>query len=64
MHNTKIEIQMREELLLELKEMKNIGIHVSDKTLQKARSVDLSEYDAISVSDLASLFCELYNGSC
>jgi hypothetical protein len=64
MTKTEIENRMREDLFLELTEMKNLGIHVSDKTLQKARSVDLSEYDAISVSDLASLFCELYNGSC
>ena len=61
--NLVIEKRMREELILELIEMKKLGIRVADETLEAARNVSLTEYDAISVSDLASLFCELYNGS-
>lgn len=59
--NLVMEKRMREELILELIEMKKLGIRVADKTLEAARNVSLAEYDAISVSDLASLFCELYN---
>lgn len=61
--NLVMEKRMREELILELIEMKKLGIRVADETLEAARNVSLTEYDAISVSDLASLFCELYNGS-
>ena len=61
--NLVMEKRMREELILELIEMKKLGIRVTDETLEAARNVSLTEYDAISVSDLASLFCELYNGS-
>lgn len=59
--NLVMEKRMREELILELIEMEKLGICVADKTLEAARNVSLAEYDAISVSDLASLFCELYN---
>lgn len=53
--------RMREDLILELEEMKKFGIHVSDKTLQQAKVASLEEYDAIKIEELASLFCELYN---
>ena len=55
------EDRLRDDLVLELTEMKKIGITVSDRAIEKAKVVDLSEYDGISVADLGSLFCELYN---
>ena len=53
--------RLRNDLVLELIEMKKIGMRVSDQTIEKSKTVDLSEYDGISIADLASLFCELYN---
>jgi hypothetical protein len=49
------------DLFAELSAMRELGVHVSDATLQHAQNDDLTQYAAISVSDLASLFCELYN---
>jgi len=48
-------------LLNELLGMREIGIKVSDNTLNHARIDDLSQYEAISIGELASLYCELYN---
>lgn len=48
-------------LLNELLAMREVGIKVSDNTLNHARIDDLNEYQGISVGELASLFCELYN---
>lgn len=48
-------------LLHELLAMQELGIQVDDNALNHARLDDLSQYQAISVADLASLFCELYN---
>lgn len=49
------------DLLNELLAMKEVGIKVDDNTLNHARLDDLKEYEAISVGELASLFCDLYN---
>lgn len=49
------------DLLNELLGMKELGVQVDDNVLNHARTDDLSEYTGISVTDLASLFCELYN---
>lgn len=49
------------ELLDELICMREVGMPVSDNTLNHAREDDLTEYVGISTTDLASLFCELYN---
>jgi len=49
------------ELLQELLAMREIGIYVSDGTLNHARLDDLSEYGGISYAELADLFCSLYN---
>jgi len=49
------------ELLNELLAMRELGIPVSDNTLNHAREDDLSTYLSMSVGELASLFCELYN---
>lgn len=49
------------ELTEELLAMRQIGIRVSDDAIEHAKTDDLSEYEAISVGELASLFCELYN---
>lgn len=49
------------QLLNELLAMREVGIKVDDNTLNHARIDDLSQYEAISISELASLFCELYN---
>lgn len=49
------------DLLYELLAMKEIGIQVDDNVLNHARTDDISEYDGISIGELASLFCELYN---
>lgn len=49
-----------QDLILELLAMRDVGIVVSDRAIAEAREADLSEYEAISVTDLASLFCELY----
>ena len=48
-------------LLNELLAMREVGIRVDDGTLNHARTDDLSKYQGISVGELASLFCELYN---
>ena len=52
---------MNKQLLDELLAMREVGIHVSDNALNHARTDDLSDYQGISVEQLASLFCELYN---
>jgi hypothetical protein len=49
------------ELLNELLAMREIGIPVTDGALNHARLDDLSGYQGITVEELASLFCELYN---
>ena len=49
------------DLVRELLGMRDIGIRVDDRTLHHARFDDLGEYASMSVADLASLFCELYN---
>lgn len=41
--------------------MRDVGIHVADNTLEHARADELTEYVGIGISELASLFCELYN---
>jgi hypothetical protein len=50
-----------QQLLAELLAMRDVGIHVSDNTLNHALADDLTEYVGIGISELASLFCELYN---
>ena len=50
-----------EELLNELLAMREVGITVTDGTLNHARTDDLTEYESASVGEIASLFCELYN---
>jgi hypothetical protein len=49
------------ELLDELLAMREVGIVVTDNTLNHASRDDLTKYASISVTDLASLFCDLYN---
>lgn len=49
------------ELLNELLAMREVGITVTDGTLNHARTDDLTEYESASVGEIASLFCELYN---
>lgn len=49
-----------QDLVDELKAMRDVGMSVSDRAIEEAARADLSEYEAISVSELASLFCELY----
>lgn len=50
-----------EELLHELLAMREVGITVTDGTLNHARTDDLTEYEHASVSEIADLFCDLYN---
>ena len=50
----------RSDLVGELLSMRDIGIAVSDEAISHAGSDDLSQYEAISTGELASLFCELY----
>lgn len=52
---------VRRDLIKELTEMRKLGVKVSDYCLRQAECIDLSDYEAISTEDLASLFCELYN---
>lgn len=49
------------DLVAELSAMRELDVLVSDETLRHAETDDLTQYEAISVSDLASLFCDLYN---
>lgn len=49
------------DLLHELLAMKELGVQVDDNVLNHARIDDLSEYAGLSTTDLASLYCELYN---
>lgn len=48
------------DLVGELLAMRDVGIAVSDEAIAHAGSDDLSQYEAIRVGELASLFCELY----
>jgi hypothetical protein len=50
-----------QELLNELLAMREVGITVTDGTLNHARTDDLTEYASASVGEIASLFIELYN---
>lgn len=49
------------DLVAELSAMRELGVPVSDATLRHAQNDNLTQYEAISVGELASLFCELYN---
>lgn len=60
-HRKDPQLMTNQELLNELLAMREVGIAVSDGALNHARLDDLSQYQAISVTELASLFCELYN---
>lgn len=51
----------KNDLIAELRAMQEAGIKVDDRTFNHANTDDLSGYDGISVEQLASLFCELYN---
>lgn len=53
--------QDRKHLVKELEELKKLGVRVSNKTIQHAKTDDISEYDYMSVSELADLFIQLYN---
>jgi hypothetical protein len=50
------------DLVCELMAMRDAGITVPDAAIFHAVRDDLSKYDAISVAELASLYCELYPG--
>lgn len=50
-----------QDLLDELLAMREVGIAVTDNTLNHARLDDLTEYAHASVSEIADLFCDLYN---
>lgn len=52
--------KLREDLVKELEEMKKLGMKVSDQTMTQAHTADLEDYE-MDVTELASLFCELYN---
>ena len=48
------------DLVSEMLAMRAAGIPVTRKALNRAACDDLTQYQAISVAELASLFCELY----
>ena len=48
------------DLVCELMAMRDAGITVPDAAMYHAVRDDLTQYQAISVAELASLFCELY----
>ena len=48
------------DLVSEMLAMRDAGIPVTRKALNRAACDDLTQYQAISVAELASLFCELY----
>jgi hypothetical protein len=50
------------DLVAELLAMREVGIDVPDAAIERARTEDLSQYEAISVSELASLMIELEGG--
>lgn len=49
-----------QQLLNELLAMREIGLAVTDGALNHARLDDLSQYDSMTIEELASLFAELY----
>jgi len=53
--------QVNTALLHELLAMQEAGQQVDDRVLNLARLSDLSEYAGTPISDLAKLFCRLYN---
>jgi hypothetical protein len=48
------------DLVCELMAMRDVGTPVPDAAMYHAVRDDLTQYQAISVAELASLFCELY----
>ena len=50
------------ELVAELVAMREVGIAVPDAAIERAKTEDLSQYEAISVAELASLMIELESG--
>lgn len=51
----------KNELIAALRAMQEAGIKVDDNVFNHAATDDLSGYEGISVEQLASMFCELYN---
>lgn len=48
------------EVYRELTTLNNIGVTVSSAALKKAKTEDLSEYNNMSISEIADLLTELY----
>lgn len=51
---------MNEDVILELQEMKRLGMNVSLALITKVKDMDLSEYDNMSTTELASMLVDLY----
>ena len=56
-----LSMKRNQELVAELLAMRELGVSVSDGALNHARTDDLRQYESISITELASLFCELYD---
>lgn len=50
---------INEKVVAELKAMKEIGMRVPAKVIKSAATADLSEYDNMSVSEIADLLIDL-----
>jgi hypothetical protein len=52
-------MNINQEVVAELTELKKLGVRVSAKVIKKAASADLSEYSNMSVSEIADLLIML-----
>ena len=50
---------LNEQVLQELSELKRIGVHIKNRTFELAKTSDLSEYENMSVSEIADLLIML-----
>jgi len=51
--------KIREEVLLELYEMKRIGVRVPKSAFELAKTGNLDEYECMSVSEIVNLLIEI-----
>ena len=52
-------MSINEQVVAELKELKKLGVRVKTSVIKNAETADLSEYDNMSVSEIADLLMML-----
>lgn len=51
--------KIRHDVLLELSEMKRIGVNIPESTFELAKTSDLEEYECMSTSEIVDLLIDL-----